>query len=110
MCARYAGLADANGSLPGGDLARDADALRLPHLACLYAIRVSRRGAAITITRVLYGAARVYLPSRALTRWSPAGLVRRVHGCARGRAAGPRRLVLPPDDGLHGRLRVRRRV
>jgi hypothetical protein len=43
MRARYAGFTDANGSSPGGDLARDADALRPPHLASPYAIRVSRR-------------------------------------------------------------------
>jgi hypothetical protein len=65
ILARYAGFADDHGSSPGGDLARDADALHPPPLASPYA---SRRAATITLARVIYEAAWVYLPSRALTR------------------------------------------
>jgi hypothetical protein len=53
---------DANDYSPGGDLARDADALHLPHLASPYATQLSRRAATIidTLAHVLHGAAWVY--------------------------------------------------
>jgi hypothetical protein len=69
MRARYAGFADASDSSPGGDLEHDAGALRLPALRiAVHAVRVSRRAATLTLARILYGAAGVYLPSQALNR------------------------------------------